>query len=75
MSDASKAPTHRIYTLLARGDAEKPFWLNIGSAWPHGDGKGFNLSLDALPTDAKLVLREIKEEPKEPEPVRRAAKR
>lgn len=70
MSDAKKMPSHRVYTLIERqsDDAEdnKAFWLNIGSAWAHGDGKGFNLVLEALPLDGKLVLRELKEQ--EPEP-------
>ena len=68
MSDG-KSPTHRVYTLVERKDADgelDTFWLNIGSAWPNKDAKGFNLTLQALPLDGKLVLREIKEEPPEP---------
>ena len=72
MSD--KQPTHRVYTLIARknekGDDE-PFWLNIGSAFAHSDGKGFNLVLQALPLDGKLVLREPKEPEPEPTPTKR----
>jgi hypothetical protein len=66
----SKQPSHRAYTLIGRGgdDGEEgeKFWLNIGSVFPHGDGKGFNIVLEALPLDGKLVLRELKE--KEPPP-------
>ena len=63
----NKSPTHRVYTLLPRKSSDgedENFWLNIGSAFEHADGKGFNLILEALPLDGKLVLRE----PKEPEP-------
>ena len=42
---------------------------NIGSVFPHSDGKGFNILLEALPLDGKLVLREVKEQA--PEPVRK----
>lgn len=67
MSDKN-GPSHRVYTLIPRkgekDDEEDNFWLNIGSAFAHGDGKGYNLILEALPLDGKLVLREVKE----PEP-------
>lgn len=73
MSDNS--PTHRVYTLLPRGKDEngkdKAFWLSIGSAFAHSDGSGYNIVLEALPLDGKLVLREIKEEAPEPEPPRK----
>ena len=72
----SNAPTHRVYTLIERKDADgqpDTFWLNIGSAWPNKDGKGFNLTLQALPLDGKLVIREVSEP--EPEPVKGKGKK
>lgn len=33
-------------------------WTRIGVAFPHKDGKGFNVELTALPLNGKLVLRE-----------------
>lgn len=33
-------------------------WLRVGTAVPNPDGKGFNLSLQPLPLDAKVVLRD-----------------
>ena len=35
------------------------YWLNIGAAFPHEDGEGFNLLLQALPLhgNGKLVMR------------------
>ncbi len=38
-------------------------WLEIGAAWVHKDGKGFDVALEALPVDGRLVLR--LNEPKE----------
>jgi hypothetical protein len=35
----------------------KAEWLKIGTAFPHADGKGFNVVLHAVPVDGKLVLR------------------
>ena len=40
----------------------KDYWLNIGVAFPHKDGKGWNLQLQALPLDNKLVIREADDE-------------
>lgn len=42
---------------IERGSEKKDFWTRIGVAFPHKDGKGFNVMLDLLPPDGKLVLR------------------
>lgn len=56
---------YRVYTVVPR-ENEKPFWLNIGIAHKHKDGKeGFTLNLQALPLDGKLVIREVDEQPRE----------
>ena len=34
-----------------------PFWLNIGTAFVHKDSKGFNVILQALPINGRVVLR------------------
>ncbi|SFN45815.1 hypothetical protein [Dokdonella immobilis] len=39
------------------GGETKAEWLKVGTAFPHADGKGFNLVLHAVPVDGKLVLR------------------
>ena len=48
-----KYPTHRAYTVTER----KGSWREIGAAWPHDDGMGFTLKLDALPVHGEIVLR------------------
>ncbi len=55
-----KQPTHRVYSVIRR-EGQDDFWLNLGLVFPHKDGKGFNLMLQALPIDGKLVCREIGE--------------
>lgn len=42
-------------------------WTRIGVAFPNQDGKGFRITLSALPLDGVIVLRlhEPKEEPAE----------
>jgi len=55
----NSAPTHNVFTVEDRGEKEDPFWLKIGAAWTHKDGKGFSLALDCLPlNDAEIVIRE-----------------
>ncbi len=63
-------PTHYLYNVIdqVRGlDNEKRgIWTRIGAAWPHGDGKGFSITLDipmVISRDTRLVLRERDELP------------
>jgi len=53
---ASKTPTHIAYH-VRDGKDDKGFWTRIGAAWPHNDGKGFNLQIDSMPLDGRVVLR------------------
>ena len=55
------APTHRAYSVIRR-EGQDDYWLNMGLVFPHKDGNGFNLILQALPLDGKIVCREIAEE-------------
>ena len=56
--DQPQQPTHRAYSVIKR-EGQDDFWLNLGLAFPHKDGKGFNIMLQALPIDGKIVCREI----------------
>ena len=58
----SNRPTHRVYAVIIKKEGgAKGAWLEIGAAWPHRDGKGFNMKLDSFPRspDAQLVIRTI----------------
>ena len=55
------APTHRVYTVIKR-EGQDDYWLKISLAFPHKDGKGFNVVLQALPLEGKIVCREITNE-------------
>jgi hypothetical protein len=60
-TETSKRPTHRVYAVTKNGD--KGFWTEIGAAWSHQDGKGFNVKLDYLPLNgAEIVIREPRTE-------------
>ena len=54
---AGKAPSHVVYHVRDRGEGQKSFWTRIGSAWAHGDGKGFNIQLEVAPLDGRISLR------------------
>jgi hypothetical protein len=36
---------------------DRSSWTRVGVAFPHDDGKGFQVQLKALPVDGKLVIR------------------
>jgi len=57
MMEHSRRQTLFIYSVPLR-EGNDCDWLNIGLAFPHQDGKGFDLKLEALPLNARLVLRE-----------------
>ncbi len=54
----AKQPTHRAYSVIRR-EGQDDFWLNLGLVFPHKDGSGFNIMLQAFPLDGKIVCREI----------------
>ena len=56
-STTSKSPTHVAYQVRDRGEGKKSFWTRIGSAWAHGDGKGFNIQIETVPLDGRITLR------------------
>lgn len=53
-----KPAMYRVYSIVPRAKQED-FWLNIGVAFPHDDGQGFNIMLQALPVhgEGKIVMR------------------
>ena len=59
--DQPREPTHRAYSVIRR-EGQEDFWLNVGLAFPHKDGKGVNIVLQAFPLDGKIVCREVGED-------------
>ena len=67
---AAQQPTYQAYTVVKRQGkegAQDDFWLNIGAAFMHQDGEGFNIVLQALPINGKIVLRPPKAQAEEPQ--------
>ena len=67
-------PAYRAYTVIKR-EGKDDFWLNLGVCFEHEDHGGFNLLLQAMPFDGKIVLRTYKEEEEEPEKKKTYAKK
>ena len=63
----AKPALPRLHRHQARGQGR--LLAEPGRGFPHEDGEGFNLLLQALPIDGKLVLRTYKEKPEEQEKV------
>jgi hypothetical protein len=75
MADTPKM--YRVYSIIPR-KGQDDFWLNLGVAFPHEDGQGFNVLLQALPLatgagECKIVLRKYDPEAgDEPEDAKKA---
>lgn len=55
-SEVPRQPAFQVFTIVKR-EGQDDFWVNIGAAFPHADGSGFNVVLQALPLDGRLILR------------------
>ena len=53
----NKSPSHVAYHVRDRGPGQKSFWTRIGVAFPHADGKGYNIQLEVAPLDGRISLR------------------
>ena len=49
-------PTYIAYQVHEREGDKKNVWNEIGIAWAHRKGEGFNLYLKAVPLDGKVVV-------------------
>jgi hypothetical protein len=61
---ANQKPSFTAYTVHKRGEGQDDFWIAIGAAFMHQDGDGYNIVLQALPLDGKIVLRPPKADTK-----------
>ena len=56
---AKQKPDYAVYTIIETHNGAEDFWQRVGSAWINKDGS-INLSLNALPLNGKLHIREPK---------------
>jgi hypothetical protein len=75
---SGEKPSHKAFVVEDRGEGEEKnaFWTRIGSAWPHGDGKGLNIQIAPnIAVSGRVVLREYTEEEPSEEDKKAAAKK
>jgi hypothetical protein len=66
MSDTtSKRPTFTAYSVrdYQKNGQKESDWARVGVAWPHKDGKGVDVILEAIPVSGRVAIRENKPKP------------
>ena len=61
-----KRPFMLAYTVKPIDDGKTSVWSKIGAAWAHKDGEGYEVRMDALPVDGRVVLRTLKDRDVDP---------
>ena len=55
-SKASRKPAYVAYSIRER-EGKDSKWTEIGVAFPHKDGKGFDILYDVVPLNGRISLR------------------
>lgn len=63
MSQTEMTTTLYAYAVQDGRKGQKSYWTRIGRLFPHEDGKGHDLLLNALPVNGRVVIRQ--EEPRD----------
>lgn len=74
MPNTQRQPEFEAYSVIKR-ERQDDYWMSLGAAFPHADGKGYNIVLQATPLDGKIVLRPAKARSAQEHPERAAAQR
>lgn len=59
---STQKPCLYAYAVKERARGQKSIWTRIGAAWPHNNGNGLTIELDAFPVGGRIVLTEPKSE-------------
>jgi hypothetical protein len=55
-SKATRKPSHTAYSIRER-EGKDSKWTEIGVAFPHKDGKGFDVLCDVIPLSGRISIR------------------
>jgi hypothetical protein len=55
-------PVLIAYAVKRYAEDKPAVWTRIGAAWPHEQGAGLTILLDALPRDGRIILLEPDED-------------
>jgi hypothetical protein len=58
---ATQQPAFTAYTVTKR-EGQEDWWTPIGAAFAHKNGDGYNIILQTIPLDGKIVLRPPKDD-------------
>ena len=58
---AGKLHSHTVSSVRKTEGSDKGFWTEVGAAWAHGDGKGYNIKLNLLPIDGSDIVMRVRE--------------
>ena len=53
---STKKPSHIAYSIRQR-EGKDSKWTEIGVAFPHKDGKGYDILFDVVPLSGRLTIR------------------
>lgn len=58
MSNETKKPSHGVYSIrnYKLGSEDRSQWTQLGVAWAHKGGNGFNIKLNCLPVDGEMTI-------------------
>lgn len=55
-SKPTKKPSHTAYSIRER-EGKDSIWTEIGVAFPHKDGKGFDILFNVVPLNGRITIR------------------
>lgn len=58
---SAKRPFMLAYTVKPIDEGRNSVWSKVGAAWAHKDGQGYEIRMDAVPVDGRIVLRTVKD--------------
>jgi len=65
--ESTRSDVFVIENYTDKNNQEQARWIRVGVAFPHNDGKGFNLKCTALPVNGELVIRVHEPQPENAE--------
>ena len=52
-----RKPSHIAYSIRDRGEGKDSKWTEIGVAFPHKAGKGYDILFDVVPLNGRIAMR------------------
>jgi hypothetical protein len=56
-TSTAKKPPYIAYSVRDRGEGKDSHWTEIGVAFPHKDGKGYDILFEVVPLSGRMSIR------------------